>query len=248
MELTSLQPTNKYDVIDTKVYKKLWQIEKLFVPRVSMDYITESKEKIIYYDTSTNLLEKAGVILYKIIKDNECNVYISRDVSDNNSNFLTEYKEKVFKHPIGIKDSLMTHINFLIDGMNSMFYGGFNIDLENVFKNIIPKIEINVKKQTYKIYSISGFKGEIWIEDLKINNYFTRRKNRVPFVEITRTNKSITRDNEYGDFLKNIDRYFKELMPTKHSIYEMAKIYTREIPKLTKQEIIALKNKKKEAK
>lgn len=245
MELTSLQQTNKYDVIDTKVYKRLWQIEKLFVPRVSMDYVSDSKEKIIYYDTSTNLLEKAGVILYKIIKANECNVYISRDVSDNNSDFLTEYKEKVFKHPIGIKDSLMTHINFLIDGMNSMFYGGFNIDLENIFKNIIPKIEVNVKKRVYKVYSISGFKGEIWLEELKIENFFTKRKNKLPFVEITRTNKSITKDNEYGDFLNNINRYFKELMPTKNSIYEIAKIYTREIPKLSKQEILAIKNKKK---
>ena len=177
-----------------------------------------------FYDTKNNLLESAGIILCKVVDEGKA--YLKIDREENLIENKTKDQRKLYIHQIGVNDSIEDNMYYIIDGITSLFSTNFSIDLENVIKNVEPKIEIKTKLTILKVLNGTGFKAEINMEEVKIKNLFKRKKAKTNLLIIE---KSSSKNNmkDFEEFIVELEKRCKEITPTKETNYEMAKRMTR---------------------
>jgi hypothetical protein len=234
----------KYIGLTDKPFSKIFSIErKLSLHRFS--YEGKSKKQIVYYDTHTNLLEKAGIILSKTYEPNRCYFKVERQTYFPKT--FSRRKEVVFIHEVGPKDSVIDHAFFLSDGIKSLFTIQFTIDLDNVLKNVVPKIVINSKVTIYNVLSGGGFKAKLFMQENKIKNLTTKRIADAKTL-VVELDSPTTYLPAFKYFTEQIDKYCKELIPFEESLYDYSHRVTKPLPektKITKQEKQKLKQKQK---
>jgi hypothetical protein len=187
----------------------------------------------IYLDSPGNLLGSAGILLSKVIENDKVYFKVGREEYLPGSKTILPKEKKFFIHPIGEKDTVIDHSIFLIDGISSMFSTKFYIDLENVLKTVVPKIQIENRRMHFKILSGTGFKAEIIYEDVLIRNYETKRKADLHMLNIEQTSSKINLD-EFNNFTSKLEKYCKEVIPIEDSKYQIAKRTTAPITKTAK--------------
>ncbi|MDD4110692.1 MAG: hypothetical protein PHS54_03975 [Clostridia bacterium] len=175
----------------------------------------------IYLDSPNNLLRSAGIILTKVIEDNKACLRVEREEYIPGRKNLFKKEKKVFIHPIGLKDTAFDHSLFLIDGISSMFSTKFHIDLDNVLKTVVPKLEIESRRDHFKVFSGKGFKAEMIYENIRVKNHDTKRRVELLMLDIVQTSSKINL-NEFNDFTFKIEKYCKEVLPIEESKYEIA--------------------------
>lgn len=192
-------------------------------------FIPESKsiQKEVYLDSPNNLLKSAGLNLCKSTENNKAFFKVERERYDASSKRnVVQRAEKIFVHEIGLRDTVKDHMFFLTDGIKQMFSTQFYIDLDNVLKTVVPKIEMESKKTIYKVFSGRGFKGEMIFEDVSIKNFETKRVANTMMLTIKQI--SARYDNsDFNDLTSKIEKYCREVMPTNDSKYEIAKRMTK---------------------
>ncbi len=232
-----------YIALTEKPFEKVLAIEKkISLHRFS--FVKRYRTNQVFYDTSTNLLEKAGIVLSKVSTPEKTYFMVERQ------SFLpktfSRRNEQVFIHEVGIRDKVSDHAFYLVDGIKSLFTTQFTIDLENVLKNIFPKIIVSSDVAKYNVLSGGGFKAILLFKDVKIKNLETKRKaaNKLLNVSIDCPETYMT---AFKYFNQQIDKYCKELVPFDESLYDYAHRVTKPLPqkKLTKEEKQQLKNKNK---
>ncbi len=179
----------------------------------------------IYLDSPNNLLLSAGILLSKVVEEGKAYFKVERE------EYLSERKslvkdKKIFIHPIGVKDSVFDHTLFLIDGITSMFFTKFHIDLENVLKTLVPKLQIESKRDHFKILSGKGFKAEMIYEKIQVKNYDTKRKNEFLMLNVNQTSNKLNLE-EFNDFTSKLEKYCKEAILIEDTKYEIAKKITK---------------------
>ena len=115
---------------------------------------------------------------------------------------------------------------FLTDGIKQMFTTQFYIDLDNVLKTVVPKIEMDSKKTIFKVFSGRGFKGEMIFEDVSIKNFETKRTAFTMMLTIRQLSGRFD-NSDFEDFTSKIEKYCREVMPTNDTKYEIAKRMTK---------------------
>lgn len=227
--------TKSYIGITEKPFSKVLSIEKkLSLHRFS--YEGSFNKQIVYYDTEGGLLEKAGIILSKTFEPNKCYFKVERQTYLPKS--FSRRKEIVFIHEVGPKDKVMDHAFFLSDGIKSLFTIQFTIDLDNVLKNIFPKIVILSKVTKYKVLSGGGFKAQLYFYSSKIKNLTTKRVAEANLLNVE-LDSPITYLPAFNYFNTQIEKNCKELIPFEESLYDYSHRVTKPLPekdKLTKKQ------------
>ena len=220
----------KYIGLTEKPFSKVFEIEhKLSLHRFS--YEGTSKNQVIYYDTSANLLEKAGIILSKTFEPNRCYFKVERQTYLPKS--FSRRKEMVFIHEVGAKDSVTDHAFFLSDGIKSLFTIQFTIDLDNVLKTVSPKIVIDSKVTTYKVLSGGGFKAKMFLQEGKIKNLTTKRTAEAKTLTVE-LDSPATYMPAFQYFNDQIVKNCKELILFEESMYDYSHRVTKALPEKTK--------------
>lgn len=180
----------------------------------------------IYLDSPNNLLKSAGIILSKVIENNKAYLKVEREDFNKERKNLIKKEKKVFIHPVGLKDTAFDHSLFLIDGITSMFSTKFHIDLENVLKTVVPKLEIESKRDHFKAFSGKGFKAEMIYENIRIKNNDTKKRSDLLMLKVEQTSSKINL-SEFNDFTFKIEKYCKEVLPVEESKYEIGMKITK---------------------
>ena len=183
----------------------------------------------MYLDSPNNLLSSAGILLSKVVEEGKAYFKVEREEYLPERKTVLAKEKKVFIHPIGIKDSVSDHALFLIDGITSMFFTRFNIDLENVLKTVVPKMQIENKRVHFKALSGKGFKAELVYENISARNYETKRKAELLMMRVEQTSSKVYLD-EFNNFTNKLEKYCKEIIPIDESKYEIVKRMTGAVP------------------
>lgn len=236
--------TKNYIGLTDKPFSKVLSIEKkLSLHRFSFE--GSFNKQIVYYDTDANLLEKAGIILSKTFEPNKCYFKVERQTYLPKS--FSRRKEIVFIHEVGPKDKVMDHAFFLSDGIKSLFTIQFTIDLDNVLKNVTPKIVVLSKVTKYKVLSGGGFKAQLYFYSSKIKNLTTKRLADAKLLTVD-LDSPMTYLPAFNYFNTQIEKNCKELIPFEEGLYDYCHRVTKPLPekdKLTKQQKEQLKTKQK---
>lgn len=217
-EIVSSEGTRTYTVFAKSSYRNVLRLE---ADMPMYNFVGEGRYMVeeIYYDSPNNLLASAGILLSKVVEDGKAFFKVERE------DYLYEKKlskqKKIFVHPIGLKDGVQDHTIFLINGITSFFTTKFSIDLENILKVVVPKVEIRTKVDSFKILSGTGFKGVMTFEEVKIKNNFTKRKADVDMLKIELASSESTK-KDFLTFIEKLEKYCKEIMPISDSKYQIA--------------------------
>lgn len=172
-----------------------------------------------YFDSPNNLLASAGILLSKVVEGGKAYFKIEREDYLFEKNLKKE--KKIFIHPIGLRDNVSDHMIFLIDGITSFFTTKFSIDFENILKNVVPKIEIKTKVENFKILSGTGFKGQMFFEEVSFKNNFTHKKGEIDLLTI-RHSSSNAMLSHFNLFIEKVERYCKEIIPISDTKFQIA--------------------------
>lgn len=231
----------RYIGLTDKPFSKVFEIEK----KLSLHrffYEGAYKNQVIYFDTDGNLLEKAGIVLSKTIEPNRAYFKVERQTYLPKT--LSKRKEIVFIHDVGQKDKVMDHAFFLSDGIKSLFTIQFTIDLDNVLKNVVPKIIIRSKITNYKVLSGGGFKAKLSFKSAKIRNLTTKRVADAKILDVE-LDSSQTYMPAFNYFNKQIEKSCKELLLFDDGLFDYAHRVTKLVV-VQKVDIKAQKQKLKE--
>lgn len=238
------QGVKNYVAITEKPFGKVLALEK----KINLHrFIFNKQYKIseIFYDTTTNLLSKAGVILSKTIMPGKTYFKVERQ------SFLlksfSRKKETVFIHEVGARDKINDHAFFLVDGIKSLFTTQFTIDLENVLKNLVPKIIIDSVIDDWTVMSGGGFKGKILYKTSNIRNLETKRKADYKTMRVE-LDCGETYLSSFNYLIDQIKKNCKDFIECDESLYDYCIRVTKPLPpkkKLSKEEKQKLKEKNK---
>mgnify|MGYP003571389650 CR=1 FL=1 len=173
----------------------------------------------VVYDTPDNLLASAGIVLSKQFEANKTYFKVRKI-----SRVQSELSRKSQKFEIAKCTAKQSPKDLAIQvatAINNYFSNIFTIDLSDVVKNAIPKIEITIKGNLYDVIGGTGFKGTVLFEKVTYKDLISRKKvNRDGFTFSCPNNNSYQK--EVDEILWGIERYCKELIPYNESRFEIA--------------------------
>lgn len=217
-ETIELDNEKNYTLFSKDTFKKILKLDKE-LSQYEFVLINKKKTQEIFYDSDNNLLKSAGIILSKIFDENKAYFKIEREDGLVGKKLISE--KKIYIHSVGVKDTILDHSMFLIEGITSMFTTKFSIDFENILKMVIPKISIESKVKEYKVLSGNGFKAQMNFEEIKFVNYYTKLKKSIEMLNIKQISSNLRKD-EFNNFVSELERSCKEIIPTEESKYKIA--------------------------
>lgn len=225
-ETISVERLKSYTLYSKGSLSKVLSLSKRFP---IYNFFDEEKDDSVevYLDSPNNLLVSAGIILCKVVEKSKAYFRVEKEDWPDRRSTLTKGK-RVFIHDICARDTVFDHSLFLVNGITSMFSSKFNIDLENVLRTVVPKIEIKSRKRLFKVLSGKGFKANMEYGVVKIKNYTTKRKANFLMLDIEHIAPQ-TKIDEFNNFILKLEKHCKEIIPTNDSKYEIAKRMTAAI-------------------
>lgn len=185
----------------------------------SFRYKTKMKATEIIYDTPNDLLSSAGIVLSKQYEQDKTYFKV-RKISHLPSDVKRPSK-KFELAKCGSKESPRDFALQVATAINNSFSNIFTIDLSEVVKNTVPKIEIMIKGNLYEINGGTGFRASALFEQAVYKDLTTNKK-----VKREGMTLSVPVDDRYQketeDILEGIERYCKELIPYRESRFEIA--------------------------
>ena len=224
----------KYEAVIKNSFDKVLHLDNI-MKFYKFQPVGPVKASETFYDTPTDMLAKAGVVLSKIQEGDR--VFFKVEQSAYLSNAFRHSTSKIFVHKVGPKDTIKDHAFYLVDGIRGLFATSFSIDLENVIKNAIPKITISINSNIYKVISGTGFRCYVALEETKIQNFETKKSYQTEGMTVKHIGPEQYLE-EFDRFNNAIQKYCKEFIVVNDNNFEHAKNVTKKIvvPKLTKEE------------
>lgn len=229
--------TRKYEAVSPSAFKNFlgfangMKFQKL--TKIGKDIAKE-----VYYDTPAHLLNKAGIVLSKFQEGKNC--FFKVENATFLSNMLNKLNKEIFIHQIGANDKLIDHGFYLKDGITALYNTSFTVDLENVIKTAIPKMEVEIKADIYQLTSGTGMRAKIALENKYINNFETKRKYSVQGLTIKLENDNISLfKDDFENFNNLLQKNCKEFLLINENQFDFASKVTKALPpkqKLTKEE------------
>ena len=202
------------------------------IMRLMPSYAFYEKEKLdivdVYMETPDNFLAEMGVTLrVRKLKDKQI-------VSVKYGDSLVKkqeaiYKEAIYDHEIDIADTIFSQENMLFveDKLNVIFGGKLQIDILHKLKQLREVYIIKTKRKTYEVVHNSGFRANVYFDDLLYTNK-TKQINYIDLVmELHMTSLSTELNKQLFDEFTNRLREKIVLVPMEESKYEAAILYTR---------------------
>ena len=220
-EITNIKDTATYyyDMLRDNQPKIIEKLEA-HLPFYRFTYQKKVKSREIIYDTPKKLLASAGLVLSKVF-DGEKHYIILTKVS-----YLPKQFKKpsvvLFKAECSPQDVPNMYPIKLAGVITDATPGIFTVDLVEVIKIVVPRIEINVQGDKYEIASGTGYRAEMLFEEVFYRDLATKGKfshKNAAFV-LSALEKDKKSNNE---ILGAVLRYCKELFPYEETRFEIAR-------------------------
>ncbi len=199
-----------------KVLKKLDKELKFY----RFEYDSKFKGNEIIYDIPSNLLSNAGLVLSKQYDDGKTYFKVRKI-----SNLPGGFKNRAQKFFIGECEGKEEPKDFPIQisqAIENSFSSEFTIDLVSLVRKTIPKIQIDVKGQRYKILGGLGYEAILFFEEAIYCDLQSKKKvKRLGVTLILPAGEKNERENQ--EIMDAIDHYCKELIIYRQSRFEIAK-------------------------
>ena len=230
-----------YDMITDHAEKKLMNLtHKLGIDKFA--YETRNKWAMTFFDTPDNLLTKTGILLYRTM-ENDKYYFKMEKLNFLPSTSRLRKQSNIFTIDAAAHDTPKEQAFYIINGITEMFSTQFFIDLENVVKVAVPKLQVDIVGRAWKGFRGDGFKCIVEFQKVKYKNLVTKRKFSDTECTVSQiSGKSF--DDEFEDFIGVLERYCKDILPQKTSRYEKGMRMTQVVPKAPR----AKKEKKKKEK
>lgn len=220
-EITNLEDTVTcyYDMLRDN-QKKIVQKLEAHMPFYRFIFQKKIKSRELVFDTPTNLLESAGLVLSKIYDDGRYYFVLTKV-----SYLPSKFKKPsivLFKAECAANDMPSMYPVKLAGVIGDSNPSVFTVDLVEVIKVVVPKIEIDVVGDKYAIASGSGYKAELLFENVKYKDLFTGRKFKHKNAAFVLSGKE--EDAKSNNEIKGtVLRYCKELFPYDETRFEIAR-------------------------
>ncbi len=201
-----------------------------------------SKRVVTYYDSPTNNLTLANLLLSTDVIDGKGELTLEKNL-DNEENAKYVRLLQTYKHStdFNANQTIYDFIPFLRESIRSFFNMPLDIDTDNIFKRARPIYVFEIKNEAYKVVSFGGFKCWITIEYTTYKNILNGRENYVTYVKVSQAEDS--KKNDMDEFIKKLEKYCKCINRINKSKLSECIRLTRDIP-----EIINKKKKNKNKK
>lgn len=192
----------------------------------------------VIYDTPTNLLSSAGIVLSKEFRDGKSFFKVKKI-----SYLPTELRKpnrKFYNAECGSRETPKDYPIQIASAINNAFSNIFTIDLVEVVKQTTAIFEIKIKSEVYSLTSGGGMKGEVSLEKITYKDMQSGRKVKRKGVTVSLPDDPAF-EKETAEVLDAIERKCKELFFYKESRFEIAQRLLRpkksNEPKLSRREI-----------
>ena len=203
-----------------------------------------SLRNITYFDTPNNYLGMVNILLSTDIIDGEGELTLERNLeNDENRKYIKMLQTYKHSTPYKFGQQIQEFIPFLRDSLRTFFSTPLDFDADNLFKKCEPTYSINIKNESYKIVSFSGFKCWVTIENTTFTNLSNGRKNYVTYVKITKSDDS--KEDDMQDFITKFEKYCKCVYRIDKSKYSECVRLTRDIDVIIAKKKKAIKMGKK---
>lgn len=219
-----------YQIVDKSGYDQFFNAFK-YLKYYKIEAIGNETLKETYFDTPNDMLKNSGIVLSKIQEGARAYIRVENKAYDE----ANISDRQVFVHQIPPKDSVYDHAFYVKDGITSLFLTNFSIDLENVLKQVVPKIEIIAHANIYKAINGAGLKMECALEQRTYKKIANKRADRTSFKSENLLVKLITKEKAYLDdfevFNNAIEKYCKSLLRVDESQSRIAERVLNKRPK-----------------
>ncbi len=226
-----------YDLLRNNVQNVIDKLDaELTYYRIYFEKRMKSVE--IIYDTPTNLLSSAGIVLSKEFRDGKSYFKVKKI-----SYLPTEFRKpsrKFYNAECGGRETPKDYPIQIASAINNAFSNIFTIDLVEVVKQTVPIFEIKIKSNFYKLISGTGMKGNIAFEKITYKDMQTGRKAKKLGATLSLP-EDPSFSKEVDEVLSAIERKCKELFFYNESRFEVAQRILRakrsDKPKLSRKEL-----------
>ena len=199
-----------------KVLKKLDRELKFY----RFEYDGKFKGNEIIYDINSNLLSNAGLVISKQMDEGKSYFKVRKI-----SNLPTAFKSRAQKFFLGECDGNEEPKDFPIQisqAIENSFSTEFTIDLVSIVRKTMPKIQIEVKGQRYKILGGLGYEAVLFFEKTTYKDLVTNKKvKRLGVTLILPQGEEFECEN--AEIIEAVDHWCKELVPYQQTRFEIAK-------------------------
>lgn len=184
-----------------------------------LEYVGKYNAKEITYDVADNMLSNSGIVLSKDRENDKVALKI-RKISYL-PGALKKPSKKYVLGEIDKEDQPKDFSLFIASAIENAFSSAFTVDLDSIVKRTMPKIEITNKADKYRIICGTGYRAEIYFENVEYKDVVSNVKVEKPSVTL---HLPIGEQNEKEnqEILKVIDRYINELALYNYSRVEIA--------------------------
>lgn len=220
-----------YEVYRKKAEKELFKIIDGFA---GFNTSKEGKynSNIVFYDTPENLLRSSKIILSTEASKGEGLLTLERDIEDNpNKKFIKLFEKYKFQEKIDAKSTPVSHLNFLGYSLSRCFTEPLTFDPDSLFKDVVPKMVIDIKNTEFKMVNAKGFKALLTVEQVKFQNKETRRDNFVTLLKVCEVEKGNSNIDYFEDLNRRLVKNCKFILEIDESKYKHSFRMTKKIEK-----------------
>lgn len=184
-----------------------------------LEYVGKYNAKEVTYDVADNMLSNSGIVLSKDRENDKVALKI-RKISYL-PGALKKPSKKYVLGEIDKDDQPKDFSLFIASAIENAFSSRFTVDLDSIVKKTMPKIEITNNADRYKIICGTGYRAEVYFENVEYRDVVSNLKVEKPSVTL---HLPIGEQNEKEnqEILKVIDRYINELALYNYSRVEIA--------------------------
>ena len=222
--LDKIRQKRRFEMFNSNSKYKVLELNSFFGK-----YIMHFEEKInkvfTYYDTPNHDLEKSNIVLYKTQIGNFTELNMATEKINSSFRYTVRTNYKHYAKQIKPHDSILKHKDFLIDNFTNMFMSSINFDPEFLMKKLQVAYVIKTTSTEYRSMNVSGLKITYSFDTDVYTNYFTNQIVKSDILTIYQHSAQNT-DEDFEDLISKLERYCKELTPTKDTKIMIARRLT----------------------
>jgi hypothetical protein len=235
--LDKIRQKRRYEMFNERSKDKVLELNSFFGK-----YIMHFEEKInkvfTYYDTPNHDLQKSNIVLYKTQIGNFTELNMATEKVNSKFRYTLRTNYKHFTKQIKPHDSILKHKQFLIDNFTNMFTSSISFDPEFLMRKLQVAYVIRTTSMEYRSLNVTGLKITYSFDKDIYTNYFNNQIVKSNILTIYQHSAENT-DEDFENLMSKLERYCKELTPTKDTKIMIARRMT--VPKNDPKQLVDTK-------
>lgn len=225
--LDKIRQKRRFEMFNDNSKQKVLELNSFFGKYI-MQFEESINKTFVYYDTPNHDLEKSNIVLYKTIIGNFTELNMATEQVSQTFRYSMRTNYKHFTKQIKAHDSILKHKDFLIDNFTNMFMSSINFDPEFLMRKLQVAYTIKTTSTEYRSMNITGLKITYSFDKDIYTNHFNNQTLKTNILTIYQHSAENT-DEDFENLMGKLERYCKELTPTKETKIMIARRLT--VPK-----------------